>query len=115
MSGSSDPTLQAVSESVERLTNELRDNAMSLRMVPIGATFTFRVLDDQGAPVGSYGVGVETQVQYVDYSDGIANGEGQVFQQVQTDADGYATVTGVVPWNSEKSTRIVEFWCALSS
>jgi len=64
-------------------------------LIPIGSTFKFRVLDELGAPVSGYSVGVETQVAYVDYSGGYANGEGQVFQQVQTDGDGYATVTGV--------------------
>jgi two-component system chemotaxis sensor kinase CheA len=34
-----DPDLLAVSEEVERLTAELRDNAMSIRMLPIGSTF----------------------------------------------------------------------------
>ena len=37
-SGNTD--LVAISETVERLTAELRDNAMSLRMVPIGTTFS---------------------------------------------------------------------------
>lgn len=35
----SDPTLLAIAEEVERLTGELRDNTMSIRMVPIGSTF----------------------------------------------------------------------------
>ena len=33
------PELLSISEEVERLTEELRDGAMSVRMVPIGATF----------------------------------------------------------------------------
>ena len=35
-----DPEFQLIAESVERLTNELRDNAMSIRMVPIGTIFS---------------------------------------------------------------------------
>lgn len=35
-----DPEFQLIAESVERLTNELRDNAMSIRMVPIGTLFS---------------------------------------------------------------------------
>lgn len=35
-----DPEFQIIAESVERLTNELRDNAMSIRMVPIGSFFS---------------------------------------------------------------------------
>ncbi|HEX2966502.1 MAG TPA: chemotaxis protein CheA [Syntrophorhabdaceae bacterium] len=34
-----DPELLAISEQVERLTAELRDNAMGMRMLPIGTTF----------------------------------------------------------------------------
>lgn len=34
-----DPELMLISEEVERLTEELRDNTMSIRMVPIGTTF----------------------------------------------------------------------------
>lgn len=34
-----DPELLLISEEVERLTEELRDNTMSIRMVPIGTTF----------------------------------------------------------------------------
>ena len=35
----SDPTLTQIAEEVETLISELRDNAMSIRMVPIGTTF----------------------------------------------------------------------------
>ncbi|MGE5893213.1 MAG: chemotaxis protein CheA [bacterium] len=35
-----DPELLSVAEEVERLTVELRDNTMSIRMVPIGTTFS---------------------------------------------------------------------------
>ena len=38
--GANDPELQLIAESVERLTEELRDNAMSIRMVPIGTLFS---------------------------------------------------------------------------
>ncbi|MBF0612164.1 MAG: chemotaxis protein CheA [Magnetococcales bacterium] len=34
-----DHNLQVIAEEVERLTNELRDNTMSIRMLPIGTTF----------------------------------------------------------------------------
>jgi len=34
-----DPELVVIAEDVERLTGELRDNTMSIRMVPIGSTF----------------------------------------------------------------------------
>lgn len=39
-SGENDPELQMIAESVERLTEELRDNTMSIRMVPIGTLFS---------------------------------------------------------------------------
>ncbi|MCP4693659.1 MAG: chemotaxis protein CheA, partial [Desulfobacterales bacterium] len=35
-----DPEMLAISEEVEHLTAELRDNTMSIRMIPIGATFS---------------------------------------------------------------------------
>jgi two-component system chemotaxis sensor kinase CheA len=35
-----DPEILSISEEVERLTGELRDNTMSIRMVPIGMTFS---------------------------------------------------------------------------
>jgi two-component system, chemotaxis family, sensor kinase CheA len=35
-----DPDLLAIAEQVERLTGELRDNTMSIRMLPIGSTFS---------------------------------------------------------------------------
>ena len=35
-----DPELMGIAEEVERLTGELRDNTMSIRMVPIGTTFS---------------------------------------------------------------------------
>ncbi|MCP4349026.1 MAG: chemotaxis protein CheA [Desulfobacterales bacterium] len=38
-SSQDDPVLLSISEDVERLTAELRDNTMSIRMLPIGATF----------------------------------------------------------------------------
>ncbi|MEJ2690896.1 MAG: Hpt domain-containing protein [Deltaproteobacteria bacterium] len=40
VSGGDDPTAVAIAEDVERLTAELRDNTMGLRMVPIGTTFS---------------------------------------------------------------------------
>ncbi len=38
-SSQNDPVLLSISEDVERLTAELRDNTMSIRMLPIGTTF----------------------------------------------------------------------------
>ena len=38
--GEKDPELQLIAEAVERLTEALRDNAMSIRMVPIGTLFS---------------------------------------------------------------------------
>ncbi|MDD2365273.1 MAG: chemotaxis protein CheA [Desulfuromonadaceae bacterium] len=35
-----DPTFISISEEVERLTNELRDTALNIRMLPIGSTFS---------------------------------------------------------------------------
>jgi two-component system chemotaxis sensor kinase CheA len=35
-----DPTFIAISEEVERLTNDLRDTALNIRMLPIGSTFS---------------------------------------------------------------------------
>ena len=39
VSKKADPEMVAISEEVERLTAELRDNAMDIRMLPIGTTF----------------------------------------------------------------------------
>ena len=46
--------LTTVAEGVERLTNELRDSTMSIRMVPIGTTFSRfrRVVRDLGQELG---------------------------------------------------------------
>jgi two-component system chemotaxis sensor kinase CheA len=63
-----DADLQAIAEEVERLTEELRDNTMSLRMVPIGATFKgFRRLvrdlsDELGKEVELTTEGEETEL-----------------------------------------------------
>jgi len=35
-----DPHLQAISEEIERLSDELRDNTLGIRMLPIGSTFS---------------------------------------------------------------------------
>jgi two-component system, chemotaxis family, sensor kinase CheA len=52
--GRSDPEIMLVAEQVERLTGSLRDNAMSLRMLPIGTTFSKfkRVMRDLSADLG---------------------------------------------------------------
>ncbi len=46
--------LQSIAEEVERLTADLRDNAMSIRMLPIGTTFSKfkRVVRDLSAELG---------------------------------------------------------------
>jgi len=38
--GRRDPEVKAISEEVERLTAELRDNVLNIRMLPIGSTFS---------------------------------------------------------------------------
>ena len=38
--GRQDSELEAIAEEVERLTGELRDNALNIRMLPIGSTFS---------------------------------------------------------------------------
>ena len=49
-----DPQLTGIAEVVERLTSELHDNTMSIRMVPIGTTFTKfkRLVRDLGDELG---------------------------------------------------------------
>ena len=60
--------LDTISEQVERLTAELRDNTMSIRMVPIGTTFSkFKRLvhdlsDELGKEVGLVMSGGETEL-----------------------------------------------------
>ena len=51
---SSDAGLLSIAEEVERLTGELRDNTMSLRMLPIGTTFSKfrRLVRDLSAELG---------------------------------------------------------------
>lgn len=39
-SGKRDASLESIAEEVERLTGELRDNALNIRMLPIGSTFS---------------------------------------------------------------------------
>ena len=48
------PALISIAEEVERLTASLRDNAMSIRMLPIGTTFSKfkRVVRDLSAELG---------------------------------------------------------------
>ena len=48
------PELTAISEMIELLTGDLRDNAFSIRMIPIGSTFSSfrRTLRDLAADVG---------------------------------------------------------------
>ena len=65
---SDDPELLAISEEVERLITSLRENAMSLRMLPIGSTFQkFRRLvrdlgDELGKEVAMTTAGAETEL-----------------------------------------------------
>lgn len=62
------PELLAISEVVERLTADLRDNTMSIRMVPIGTTFSkFKRLvrdlaDELGKDVAMVTEGAETEL-----------------------------------------------------
>jgi len=67
-SGSNNPELQLIAESVERLTEELRDNAMSIRMVPIGTLFSrvrrhvHDLAEDLGKQVRMTTEGAETEL-----------------------------------------------------
>ncbi|MEW5814621.1 MAG: chemotaxis protein CheA [Spirochaetota bacterium] len=49
-----DPELESISESFERLTSELRDNTMNLRMVPLAETFKsfYRLVRDLSNELG---------------------------------------------------------------
>jgi len=66
--GRKDPLLTSISEEVERLTAELHDSAMSIRMVPIGSTFSkFRRLvrdlsQDLGRDINLLMEGAETEL-----------------------------------------------------
>ena len=63
-----DPGLIAIAEDMERLTTELRDNTLSLRMLPIGTTFArFRRLvrdlsEELGKEIKLVTVGAETEL-----------------------------------------------------
>lgn len=63
-----DPEFISIAEEVERLTVELRDNTMNIRMVPIGSTFTQfkRLVHDLSADLGKQVVlvteGAETEL-----------------------------------------------------
>lgn len=52
--GKADPVLVTIAEEVERLTNELRDTALNIRMLPIGTTFSKfkRLVRDLSAELG---------------------------------------------------------------
>lgn len=66
--GRKDPLLTSISEEVERLTAELHDSAMNIRMVPIGSTFSkFRRLvrdlsTDLGRDINLIMEGAETEL-----------------------------------------------------
>lgn len=66
--GNQDPDLLLIAEEVERLTTELRDNTMSIRMLPIGTTFSkFRRLvrdlsRDLGKQIEMSTEGAETEL-----------------------------------------------------
>lgn len=66
--GNQDPDLLLIAEEVERLTTELRDNTMSIRMLPIGSTFSkFRRLvrdlsRDLGKEIEMTTEGAETEL-----------------------------------------------------
>ena len=63
-----DPELSLISEEVERLTEELRDTTMSIRMLPIGTTFSkFKRLvrdlsQELGKEIELYTEGAETEL-----------------------------------------------------
>ena len=63
-----DPELQSIAEEVERLTEELRDSTLNIRMLPIGSTFSkFKRLvrdisNDLGKKVELETVGAETEL-----------------------------------------------------
>jgi two-component system chemotaxis sensor kinase CheA len=63
-----DPTLSSISEELERLSDELRDNALGLRMTPIGSSFgkfrrVVRDLSDQkGKAIHMETRGAETEL-----------------------------------------------------
>ena len=63
-----DPVLTGVAEDMERLTNELRDNTLGLRMLPIGTTFArFRRLvrdlsNELGKQIELVTIGAETEL-----------------------------------------------------
>jgi two-component system chemotaxis sensor kinase CheA len=61
-SENSDPRLQAISEEIERLSDELRDNTLGIRMLPIGTTFSRfkRLVRDLSQELGKRIV-IETQ------------------------------------------------------
>jgi two-component system chemotaxis sensor kinase CheA len=45
-----DPRLQAISEEIERLSDELRDNTLGIRMLPIGTTFSVQASGARPVP-----------------------------------------------------------------
>lgn len=68
---------------------------LTIGLIPAASPFRFRVLDEQGAPVAAYNVGVETTFEYVDWSNGYADARGERHYAVQTDGDGYATAASM--------------------
>ncbi len=68
VSEKNDPTLTALSEELERLSDELRDSTLGIRMLPIGTTFSkFRRLvrdlsEDLGKEIDLHTNGAETEL-----------------------------------------------------
>lgn len=68
-------------------------------LVPADSTFKFRVLNEQGAPVDGYAIALETTVAWVNLADGTPDARGIQRYTTVTDADGFATVTGLPNYN----------------
>lgn len=66
-------------------------------LVPAATTFTVRVLSESGAPVANYNLGLETSLEWVDFSSGAPNAIGRRGFAATTNADGYATFATALP------------------
>jgi hypothetical protein len=64
-------------------------------LVPLTGVFAFRVLDPNGKPVADYTVGVQAQVEYVDFAGGVPDAHGEILYEATTDAQGYVTLAAL--------------------